>query len=99
MKRIYRYVVLCLSLVACLGSAAQAQDEPREQHVGRVQDWTYSHVTMSGGLRSETWGELEQNRACCFDWWSAISQPPGKVDALAVVAVTLGARFDLSVPG
>ncbi len=52
MKRIYRYVVLCLSLVACLGLAAQAQDEPREQHVGRVQDWTYSHVTMSGGLRS-----------------------------------------------
>ena len=52
MKRIYRYMVLCLSVVACVGLAGQAQEEPRERHVGRVQDWTYSHLTMSGGLRT-----------------------------------------------
>jgi hypothetical protein len=50
MKRIYRYLVLCLSLVACLGLAGQAQEEAQQQHVGRVQDWSYHHVTMSGGL-------------------------------------------------
>jgi hypothetical protein len=50
MKRIHRRVVLCLSLVACLGLAGQAQEEPRQRHVGRVQDWSYHHVTLSGGL-------------------------------------------------
>ena len=51
MKRIYRYVMLCLSLIACcLGLAAAAQEESQKRHVGRVQDWTYHHVTMSGGL-------------------------------------------------
>lgn len=50
MKRISRYAVLCLSLLGCLGLAGQAQDEPREQHVGRVQDWSYHHVVLSGGL-------------------------------------------------
>jgi hypothetical protein len=50
MKRIYRYV-MCLSLIACcLGLAAAAQEESQKRHVGRVQDWTYHHVTMSGGL-------------------------------------------------
>jgi hypothetical protein len=50
MKRIYCYVGLCLSLIACLGLGGQAQEQPRQPHVGRVQDWSYRHVTMSGGL-------------------------------------------------
>jgi hypothetical protein len=50
MKRIYCYVGLCLSLIACLGLGGQAQEQPRQPHVGRVQDWSYRQVTMSGGL-------------------------------------------------
>jgi len=37
-------------LLACLGAAGQAQDQPSRQHVGRVLDWSYRHVTLSGGL-------------------------------------------------
>jgi hypothetical protein len=50
MKRICRYVVLCLSVTACLGGIGQAQEQPPRQHVGRVVDWSYHHVTLSGGL-------------------------------------------------
>lgn len=50
MKRTCRYAVLCLSLVVCWSLAVQAQEQVRQQHVGRVMDWSYSHVTMSGGL-------------------------------------------------
>lgn len=50
MIRICRYVVLCLAFVACLNLAGRAQDESRPQHVGRVLDWSYRHVTLSGGL-------------------------------------------------
>jgi hypothetical protein len=50
MKRNCRDVVVCLPLIACLGLAGQAQEQPRPQHVGRVQDWSYRHVMMSGGL-------------------------------------------------
>lgn len=50
MKRVCRYVVLCLSFIACLFVDGQAQDEPPQQHVGRVLDWSYHHVTLSGGL-------------------------------------------------
>jgi hypothetical protein len=50
MKRICRYVVLCLSVTACLGGVGQAQEQPPRQHVGRVVDWSYHHVTLSGGL-------------------------------------------------
>ena len=59
MKRTCRYVVLCLSLVPCSSLASQAQEQPRQQHVGRVQDWSYSHVTMSGGLSAP---DLEKAR-------------------------------------
>jgi hypothetical protein len=48
MKRICRYVTVCLFV--CFILAAQGQEQPHQQHVGRVQDWTYHHVTMSGGL-------------------------------------------------
>ena len=42
---------MCVVPVAWLALAlAQAQEEPRQQHVGRVQDWSYHHVTLSGGL-------------------------------------------------
>jgi hypothetical protein len=29
---------------------AQGQDQVRQQHVGRVLDWSYYHVILSGGL-------------------------------------------------
>jgi hypothetical protein len=60
MKRIYGSVVLCLSLVACLGLSGEAQDEPQQQHVGRVQDWSYHHITTSGGLPA---ADLERAKA------------------------------------
>jgi hypothetical protein len=55
MERICRYAGLCLSLLAGLGLAGQglagqAQEQPRQQHVGRVLDWSYHHVILSGGL-------------------------------------------------
>lgn len=50
MKRICRYVVLCLSVTARLGGVGHAQEQPPRQHVGRVVDWSYHHVTLSGGL-------------------------------------------------
>ena len=69
MKRIYRYVMLCLSLIACcLGLAAAAQEESQKRHVGRVQDWTYHHVTMSGGLPAPIWRGPKQSRACFSGW-------------------------------
>jgi hypothetical protein len=52
MKRICRYVALRLSLIACLGLAGWSQVAPHG-HVGRVDDWTYRHVTVSGPLSTE----------------------------------------------
>jgi hypothetical protein len=52
MKRTCRYVVLCLSLVACLSLAVRSQVDPGA-HVGRVTDWTYHHVSVSGPLTTE----------------------------------------------
>ena len=52
MRQICRYGVWCLSLIASFGQAAQAQEQPPQQHVGRVLDWSYRHVTLSGGLRA-----------------------------------------------
>ncbi len=66
MKRIYRNVVLCLSLVVCLGLAGKAQDEPREQHVGRVQDWSYRHVVLSGGLPAADLGQAKAEPRILF---------------------------------
>ena len=37
-------------LLASLGVLGQAQSQPRELHVGRVMDWSYHHVVLSGGL-------------------------------------------------
>ena len=52
MKRTCRYVVLCLSLVACFSLAVRSQVDPGA-HVGRVMDWTYHHVSVSGPLSTE----------------------------------------------
>lgn len=52
MKRTCRYVVLCLSLVACFSPAVRSQVDPGA-HVGRVMDWTYHHVSVSGPLSTE----------------------------------------------
>jgi hypothetical protein len=49
MNFIRHNVLLCI-LLACLGLAADAQDQPRHQHVGRVLDWSYRHIMVSGGL-------------------------------------------------
>ena len=42
-----------------LASPGKARSKPRPQHVGRVQDWSYHHVTMSGGLSAP---DLEKAR-------------------------------------
>jgi hypothetical protein len=52
MKRICRYVALRLSLIACLGLVGWSQVAPIG-HVGRVEDWTYRHVSVSGPLSAE----------------------------------------------
>jgi hypothetical protein len=43
-------LLLFVVFLACLGLTGQAQEQPRQPHVGRVQDWSSRHVTMSGGL-------------------------------------------------
>jgi hypothetical protein len=52
MKRICRYVALCLSFIACLGLVGWSQ-VAHSGHVGRVDDWTYRHVYVSGPLSTE----------------------------------------------
>jgi hypothetical protein len=37
-------------VLASFAMFGQAQDQPGQQHVGRVIDWSYHHVIMSGGL-------------------------------------------------
>jgi hypothetical protein len=59
MKRNCRYVVVCLSLIACLGLPVRAQEAP-ERHVGRVVDWSYHHVLVSGPLST---GNLDRARS------------------------------------
>ena len=50
MKFLGRCILTFALFLACLGLASPAQDQPRQQHVGRVLDWSYHHVTLSGGL-------------------------------------------------
>ena len=50
MKFLRRRILPVLLLLACVGAVARAQDQPRQQHVGLVQDWSYRHVVLSGGL-------------------------------------------------
>ncbi len=52
MKFVCRYAVLCLSLVGGLRLAGQSQTAP-EPHVGRVVDWSYHHLVVSGPLSTE----------------------------------------------
>jgi hypothetical protein len=59
MKCICRYAMLCLSLVAGLGLVARSQMAP-EGHVGRVTDWSYHHVFVSGPLST---GNLDHARS------------------------------------
>jgi hypothetical protein len=37
-------------LLSSIGAFGQAQEQPRQQHVGRVLDWSYRHMVLSGGL-------------------------------------------------
>ena len=50
MKFLGRRILPVVLFLACVGAAGRAQDQPRQQHVGRVQDWSYRHVVLSGGL-------------------------------------------------
>jgi hypothetical protein len=43
-------ILLCLALVTCF--SLTAQEPPTSQHVGRVLDWSYHHLVLSGGLRN-----------------------------------------------
>ncbi len=45
-------VLLCLSLVTCLGLAGKAQEGTPDSHVGRIVDWSYHHIVASGPLSS-----------------------------------------------
>ena len=45
-----RHRFVLASFMVCLGLFGRAQDQPRQQHVGRVLDWSYHHVVLSGGL-------------------------------------------------
>jgi hypothetical protein len=46
----FSHLLLFGMFLACLGRIGQAQEQPPQQHVGRVLDWSYRHVTLSGGL-------------------------------------------------
>jgi len=59
MKCVCRYAVLHLSLVAGLSLAGQSQMVP-QRHVGRVTDWSYHHVFVSGPLST---GNLDRARS------------------------------------
>jgi hypothetical protein len=49
--KLFRFARLLLGfLLASLSVLGQAQDQSRQQHVGRVLDWSYRHVVLSGGL-------------------------------------------------
>jgi hypothetical protein len=49
--KLSRYRLLLSGLLlASLGVLAYAQEQPRQEHVGRVLDWSYRHVILSGGL-------------------------------------------------
>jgi hypothetical protein len=50
MKRISRNLLWCLSLLGCLTLAGQSQVDFSEGHVGRVVDWSYHHIVVSGPI-------------------------------------------------
>ncbi len=50
MKRINRNLLWCLSLLGCLTLAGQSQVDFSEGHVGRVVDWSYHHIVVSGPI-------------------------------------------------
>jgi len=41
---------VCLLSLFTVILSAEAQEQPRQQHVGRVLDWSYQHLVLSGGL-------------------------------------------------
>jgi hypothetical protein len=58
--KFFGYRILpCALFLACLGVPSPAQDQPPQQHVGRVLDWSYHHLTLSGGLPA---ADLERAR-------------------------------------
>jgi hypothetical protein len=52
MKLNRRPFLLSGLFLTCLGQIGQAQGQPRQQHVGRVVDWSYHQVILSGGLQT-----------------------------------------------
>ncbi|MGZ4732825.1 MAG: hypothetical protein ACXVZH_11855 [Terriglobales bacterium] len=59
MKFLRRLIMPAVLFLAWLGLAGQAQDQARQPHVGRVQDWSYRHVVLSGGLPAADLGRAK----------------------------------------
>jgi len=108
MKRICRYVVLCLSVTACLGGVGQAQEQPPRQHVGRVVDWSYHHVTLSGGLPAADLDRAKAEPRILFrlaerNLPSASTEarrfgPDGRAPRRPILPLGRGMKIDWSIP-
>ena len=66
MNFLRRRILPAVLFLACVGAAARAQDQPRQQHVGRVQDWSYRHVILSGGLSAADLGKAQAEPRILF---------------------------------
>ncbi len=49
MNYVYRYLLLCVWVVTSLSLAGMAQTGS-EEHIGRVVDWSYHHIVVSGPI-------------------------------------------------
>ncbi len=63
MKFLRRHILPAVLSMACLSLAGQAQDQP---HVGRVQDWSYRHLVLSGGLPAADLGKAKAEPRILF---------------------------------
>jgi hypothetical protein len=66
MKFLGRRILPAVLFLACVGLAGRAQDQPRQQHVGRVQDWSYRHMVLSGGLPAADLGKAQAEPRMLF---------------------------------
>ena len=66
MKFFRRRALTATLFLACVGLAGWAQDQARQQHVGRVQDWSYRHVVLSGGLPAADLGKAKAEPRILF---------------------------------
>jgi len=93
-------LVLCLAFVACLSLAGSAQDESRQQHVGRVLDWSYHHVTLSGGLPAADLNRVKtEPRILYRSVERNLAQVPARQELRRMGAGDPFPRRPLSLPG